>query len=74
MRLVTVAVAVLSFAGFRANAQGPPFADLVIIHGQVWTVDPPHPRAEAIAIHGGRIIAVGRRGNRKMDWAFNQKD
>lgn len=59
MRMVTVAVAVVLFASARANAQEPSFADLVITHGHVWTVDPQHPRAEALAIHGGRIIAVG---------------
>jgi len=36
-------------------------ADLVVINGKVWTVDPAHPRAEAIAIVGERIAAVGTR-------------
>ncbi|HEX8764490.1 MAG TPA: amidohydrolase family protein, partial [Candidatus Acidoferrum sp.] len=59
MRLLTLAVAVLLFGSARANAQEPSFADLVIRNGHVWTVDPQHPRAEALAIHAGRIIAVG---------------
>jgi predicted amidohydrolase YtcJ len=34
-------------------------ADLVVINGGVWTVDPSQPRAEAVAIVGDRIAAVG---------------
>ena len=33
--------------------------DLVIINGQINTMDPERPRAEAIAVKDGRIIAVG---------------
>ena len=36
-----------------------PPADLVITNAAVWTVDPKHPRAQAIAIAGNRIAAVG---------------
>jgi len=42
-----------------AVAQQSPFAELVILHGHVWTVDHAHPQAEAVAIIGGRIAAVG---------------
>jgi len=35
------------------------FADLVLLHGQIYTLDPAHPRATALAVHGERIIAVG---------------
>ena len=34
-------------------------ADLVLIHGDVFTVDSLHPRAQAIAVSGNRIAAVG---------------
>jgi len=34
-------------------------ADLVVTNGKVWTVDPARPRAEAIAVVGDRIVAVG---------------
>jgi len=40
------------------HAQQPP-ADLVILQAQVWTVDKFHPSAEALAITGSRITAVG---------------
>jgi predicted amidohydrolase YtcJ len=42
-----------------ANAQQAASADLVIMHGHAWTVDHAHPQAEAVAIHGSRIVAVG---------------
>lgn len=34
-------------------------ADIVVLHGKVSTVDPAQPRAEALAIVGERIAAVG---------------
>lgn len=36
-------------------------ADLIITAGRVWTGDPDRPSAEAIAIRGDRILAVGTR-------------
>ncbi|QZY51683.1 amidohydrolase [Leucobacter tenebrionis] len=33
--------------------------DLILTNGRVYTVDPANPRAEAIAVAGGRIVAVG---------------
>jgi predicted amidohydrolase YtcJ len=37
----------------------PTTADLVLTGGHVHTVDPAQPRAEAVAVAGGRIVAVG---------------
>ena len=34
-------------------------ADLVVLHGKVWTVDKAHPQAEALAVVGSLIVAVG---------------
>jgi predicted amidohydrolase YtcJ len=34
-------------------------ADLVLLGGAVWTADQERPRAEAVAIQDGRIVAVG---------------
>jgi len=42
----------------RAAAQPQP-ADLVLLHGNVITVDAKRPRAQAIAVRGDRIAAVG---------------
>ncbi len=36
-------------------------ADVIITNARVWTVDKAHPSAEALAIKGDRIVAVGTR-------------
>ena len=36
-----------------------PAADLIITNASVYTVDPAQPRAEAVAVIGSRIVAVG---------------
>jgi predicted amidohydrolase YtcJ len=40
-------------------AQSTPSADLIITNAKIWTVDKAHPAAEAVAILGDRIVAVG---------------
>jgi predicted amidohydrolase YtcJ len=35
-------------------------ADLVLLGGKVWTVNRAQPEAEAVAVRGGRIVAVGK--------------
>ena len=37
-------------------------ADLVVVNARVWTVDAARPEAEAVAMAGDRILAVGSRG------------
>jgi predicted amidohydrolase YtcJ len=34
-------------------------ADVVLVGGDIWTMDPQHPRAAAVAWRGDRVIAVG---------------
>lgn len=46
-------------AAANARAQQAAAADLVILHGRVWTVDHARPQAEAVAITRDRIITVG---------------
>ena len=56
----------LSFALFLGNAgiasaQGlivQP-ADVIVVHGRVYTENPKQPWAQAVAIHGAKIVAVG---------------
>ena len=36
-----------------------PYADLILTNARVLTMDEKHPRAEAVALAGGRILAVG---------------
>lgn len=40
-------------------AQQRPAADVIVTNAHVWTVDPDRPSAEAVAIIGHRIVAVG---------------
>src|SRR5437773_11841166 len=44
-----------------ANAQPKPTATLIITNAAVYTVDKQHPTAEAVAVIGDHIVAVGSR-------------
>jgi predicted amidohydrolase YtcJ len=46
-----------AFAMFQSMERTEP--ELILYNANVWTVDPRHPRAEAIAISGGRFLAIG---------------
>jgi predicted amidohydrolase YtcJ len=53
-------VGVVALSAVLAGAQpagGP--ADMILVNGRVYTVDPARPWAEAIAIRGSRIVAIG---------------
>jgi len=56
-RFAVVTLAIMGSAA--AIAQTSATADMVIINAKVWTVDDTRPEAEAIAIAGERIVAVG---------------
>ncbi|HEY4258454.1 MAG TPA: amidohydrolase [Candidatus Udaeobacter sp.] len=45
--------------GIYANAQPKPSATLIITNATVYTVDKQHPTAEAVAVIGDRVVAVG---------------
>ncbi len=49
----------LSVIPAAAKPTAPPVADLVLTNGRVFTGDPAKPWAEAVAIRGERIVAVG---------------
>ncbi len=53
--LALVLTALLSGSG----SAPPPPADLVLLSAKIWTGDPARPQAEALAVRGGRIVAVG---------------
>ena len=55
--LVAALLLLAPIAAARKDDQ--PAADLAVINGKVWTADAAHPRAEAVAIVGERIAAVG---------------
>jgi predicted amidohydrolase YtcJ len=45
--------------GMYASADSKPAATLVITNAAIYTVDKQHPKAEAVAVIGDRIVAVG---------------
>lgn len=45
-----------ALAAVSAGAQG---VDLALVNGRLYTADPARPWAEAVAIAGDRIVAVG---------------
>ncbi len=52
-------LAALAMAILLASAQAAPPADLVLLSAKIWTGDPRRPEAEALAVRGGRVVAVG---------------
>ncbi len=46
-------------AGGRAQGQAPEPAELILINAKVWTGEKAQPWAEAVAVRGNRIAAVG---------------
>ncbi len=60
LRVAQLFVFLLVVANLRdASGQQRPAADLIVTNAKVWTVDSDRPRAEAVAVIGGRIVAVG---------------
>src|ERR1041384_5441082 len=53
---------ILLMGNFMAVAQAKPSADLIITNAKIWTVDKTRPHAEAMAVLGDRIVAVGSSG------------
>jgi predicted amidohydrolase YtcJ len=58
LRVLAAAVAALSALAAAPRPSLPP-VDRVFLGGRIWTADPSHPRAEAIALSGDAIVAVG---------------
>ena len=57
--LLPMAVIAMIWHGNVSAGEPRPNADLVVVHAVVRTMDPARPMAEAIAVSGGRISAVG---------------
>ena len=47
------------FCAAAASSQSRPAADLIVVNAKVWTVDTNRPQAQAVAVLGERIVAVG---------------
>jgi predicted amidohydrolase YtcJ len=58
MRLFTLVLLGVSLIGVATPPRGP-HADRIFINGKIWTADKSRPRAEALAISGDKILAVG---------------
>jgi predicted amidohydrolase YtcJ len=56
---VVLALGAILSAACSVTAQRAVTPDLVLVGGRVFTADPRHPWAEAVAIRGDRIVAVG---------------
>ena len=50
----------LAAVGFVSWSQATRPADTILVNGNVITVDDAQPRAQAVAIAGGRILILGR--------------
>src|SRR5690349_7028519 len=60
IRTVQFIFALIPFiAVLQVVAQQRPAADVILTNAKIWTVDPERPTAEAVAIIGDRIVAVG---------------
>jgi predicted amidohydrolase YtcJ len=55
--LAVFAIALVAHA--RAGHDAKPAADLIITNAKIWTVDAAMPAAQAVAVLGDRIVAVG---------------
>src|ERR1700686_1924529 len=59
--LVSLFLIVFSTPPLKASDAPPPPADMIIINARIYTVNPQQKWAEAIAVRGDKIIAVGDR-------------
>jgi predicted amidohydrolase YtcJ len=61
LRWLLPALALFLLAAVCAPAQNSPnvVADMLVIHGKVYTLNAKQPWAQAVAIRGGKIVAVG---------------
>ncbi len=58
-RLIVLSLVAILICGFSGCARKEEPADLVLSNGQIVTMDESIPRAEALAVRGDRIVAVG---------------
>ena len=58
MRLLTLVLLAVALIGVEAQPRRQ-HADRILINGKIWTADTSRPRAEALAISGDKILAVG---------------
>jgi predicted amidohydrolase YtcJ len=59
MKMISALVCLFLLFAPTSFGQSQPAADLIIDNANIWTVDKNHPQAQAVAILGDRIVAVG---------------
>jgi predicted amidohydrolase YtcJ len=57
--LLITSVLALSLGAQSQRSQSQPAADLIVHNAKIWTVDKSHSTAQAVAVLGERIVAVG---------------
>jgi predicted amidohydrolase YtcJ len=62
-----VALALLATVRAKTSAAQKAAATVFYIHGRIYTNDPAHPWAEAMAINGGKIVCIGNVGYVLLD-------
>jgi predicted amidohydrolase YtcJ len=58
-RFVALGALLIASAPILSTVPSKPVAELILTNAKVWTVDPAHPSAQAVAVLGERIVAVG---------------
>src|SRR5207245_5703228 len=58
-RAAALAAALLALAPAGCSRPAGPPPDVVLLGGRVYTVEPDHAWAEAVAVRGDRIVGVG---------------
>jgi predicted amidohydrolase YtcJ len=59
--IVTLLIAVVSISAFAASDNTSQTADVIVTNARIYTLNPQQKWAEAIAVRGDKIIAVGER-------------
>jgi predicted amidohydrolase YtcJ len=59
MKTISLISVLACIFSLTAAAQSRPAADLIISNAKIWTVDKSNPTAQAVAVLGDRIVAVG---------------
>ncbi len=58
-RSMILTTSLLLIAMTTTGVQAQERAEMAIVNGKIWTVDESNPWAEAVAVTGGRIVAIG---------------
>src|SRR5262245_14833489 len=58
-RIVSAVCFALAIGGAAASSRPAAQADRIYVNGKIWTGDDARPSAEALAVRGDRIVAVG---------------